>query len=121
MKWITLQIGGQKWTVHTVRSTSKHFNANSDEDVSGITYSDRCLIYVSRDLAPGVREDALLHELLHAMIGVSGAGHVLDEACRDEPHLARKTEESIIRCLTPVLHRLLLDLGFNFPKLPDGT
>jgi hypothetical protein len=118
MKWLTVHIGGQKWTIHAVRETSKHFAANADENVTGITYPDNCLIYVSRDLAPGVREDALLHELLHAVFGVSGAEHVLDEECKAGP---RKVEERLIRCLTPTLHRLLVDLGFNFPKLPGDT
>lgn len=117
MKWLVLRIGGQKWTVHAVRGTSKHFEASPDEDVQGITYPNKCTIYVSRDLAPGVREDALLHELLHAAFGVSGASHILDENCA-EP---RKVEELQIRALTPVLHRLLADLGFTFPKPPGDS
>lgn len=116
MKWLTVHIGGQRWTVHAVRGNSKRFDAAADENVTGITYQDKCTIYVSRDLAAPLREDVLLHELLHAAIGVSGAEHVLDEAC-DNP---REVEERLIRCLTPVLHRLLTDLGFVFPKLPGA-
>lgn len=119
MKWLAVRIGGQKWTVHAVRGTSKHFDAAPDEDVQVITYPNKCVIYVSRDLAPAVREDALLHELLHAAFGVSGASHVLDENCKEEP---RKVEELQIRALTPILHRLLADMGFSFPKLQgDGN
>ncbi len=118
MKWLTPRIGGQKWTVHAVRGTSKHFDAEPDEEVHGVTYDQRCLIYISRDLAPAVRDDVLLHELLHALMSVSGAAHILDEECKEAP---RKVEERLIRCLTPTLHRLLVDLGFSFPKLPEDT
>jgi hypothetical protein len=115
---MTVRIGGQKWAIHAVRGNSKHFNADPDEDVHGITYEQRCAIYISRDLAPAMREDVFLHELLHAVFAVSGAGHVLDENCKEKP---RKVEEDLIRALTPTLHRLLVDLGFNFPKLPGDT
>jgi hypothetical protein len=117
MRWLTLRIGGQKWTVHAVRGNSKHFDAAPDETVQGITYPDKCTIYVSRDLDHALREDVLLHEFLHAAFGVSGASHVLDETC-SEPRIV---EERLVRAMTPILHRLLADLGFTFPKLPgDG-
>lgn len=107
MKWLALHIGGQKWGVYLVKGTSKLLCPHGDRLV-GCCYYERCRIYLSRDLSESAFEDALIHELLHAMFEVSGAGTVVGSALK---------EESIVRDLTPMLHRLLVDLGFKFPKV----
>jgi hypothetical protein len=116
MKWLSLRIGGQRWAVHLVRGGSAHFEADEDETVAGITYADRCRIYVSKDLDEQARDETLLHELLHAAFAVSGAWHALSETVG--PEASSAVEERLVRALTPVLHRLLVDLGFKFPKGP---
>jgi hypothetical protein len=55
----------------------------------------------------GAVEDTLLHELLHAMMFVSGADKIYD----GDP----VKEERLVTALTPTLHRLLKDLGLKFP------
>jgi Zn-dependent peptidase ImmA (M78 family) len=119
MKWLSIRVGGQKWGVYLVKGNSRHFGTDENEEVDGVTYVDRCRIYVSSSLEPPVRDDTLLHELLHASFHVSGAQHALHEAVGGDAEKTDALEERVIRCLTPVLHRLLVDLGFRFPKGPN--
>ena len=107
MKWLALHVGGQKWGVYLVPPTSKHLLDGDDSCVGRCDY-EHSRIYVSRALDEPAREDTLLHELLHALLFVSGA----EAAYGKSP----KAEELLVAALTPILHRLLKDLGFRFPK-----
>ena len=107
-KYLALHIGGQKWGVYLVSRKHKALRG----DCVGICVYDDCKIYIAKDLTAQVFEDTLLHELLHAVIYVSGGTNVLDAECRRD---SAKAEEQIVRCMTPMLHRLLKDLGFLFP------
>lgn len=111
MKWLALRLGGQRWTVNLVRGNYPRL-----EGAAGITYPDECRIYISRDLEPSAREDTLLHELLHATLYVSGGCNVLRASSK--AGRADEAEEQIVVGLTPILHRLLRDLAFTFPKGP---
>ena len=102
-----MTIGGQKWGVYLVNPGHRRLQ-DENEHVFGITYPNECRIYLARGMADAALEDTLLHELLHAALGVSGAGQELGSEAK---------EERIVRDLTPVLHRLLKDLGFRFPKM----
>lgn len=111
MKWLALHVGGQKWGVHLVSPKSKHLldhttKVKEDERSIGRCDFPRCRIYIANDLDEQVREDTLLHELLHALIHVCGV-----HACTSSA-----AEERLIVAITPYLHRLLKDLGFRFPK-----
>ncbi len=119
MKWLSVHVGGQKWRVDLIKGNSKHFEAEADERVYGITHADKCRIYIAREQDEQVREDTLLHELLHAVFGVSGASNILASVC-GERDAACKTEEDVITAITPLLHRALKEFGFRFPKGP-GT
>lgn len=107
-RWLALHVGGQKWSVYLVSARSKFLEDGAGGHLYGHTFLDQCRIYIDRDADEQSREDTLLHELLHACLHVSGGsiGAALDDV----------TEERLVRCLTPVLHRLLKDLGFRFPK-----
>ncbi len=107
MKWLALHVGGQKWGVYVVSAKSKLLVVDGECHV-GRCYFDRCRIYLSKELGESAREDALLHELLHALLFVSGA----ESSYGKSP----EKEESLVQALTPCLHRLLKDLGFRFPK-----
>ena len=111
MKWLDLHIGGQRWGVYLVPPRSKLLadtttGVRADERSVGRCDFDRCRIYVAKDIDQQAREDTLLHELLHALLHVCGA-----DACR-----STAAEERLVISLTPLLHRLLKDLGFRFPK-----
>lgn len=108
MKWIALFIGGQRWSVFLVSPKSKRLKDANGDPASGLCDYDKCRIYISNALDDGAREDTLLHELLHALLFVSGA----DKAYGGDP----TKDESLVTALTPVLHRLLKDLGFRFPR-----
>ena len=119
--WLRVHIGGQVWKVVLVGAKSKLLIDYKDEHVSGRTWVNRCLIAIDKDLDPQAREDTLLHELLHAAFFVVGAYTKLQEAVVAEPNLhedaAQDLENNIVHPLTPVLHRLLKDLHFVFPKV----
>ncbi len=109
MIWLRLKVGGQRITVHVVRP--KHPKL---EGAYGIYFPDSGTIYLSSALEEGQREDTLLHELDHVVNEVSGVNHVLECACL--PGRLTETEEKIVRCRTPIWHRVLKDLGFRFPR-----
>jgi hypothetical protein len=106
MKWLSVRVGGQRWRVDLVKGNSRHFEG---EDCYGITLSDKCRIYIAKEQDEQAREDTLLHELMHAALHVSGASQKLTDG----------TEEDIVRGLVLVLHPLLKDLGFRFPRGPQ--
>lgn len=118
MKWLSLHIGGQEWGVYRVKGTSKLLGGHDECACDGITYLDKCRVYLSKDVSDGVLEDTLVHELFHASLYVSGAANVLNDLCKGDAKKFERAEEQIVRCLTPVWHRLLKDLGFRFPKGP---
>ncbi len=107
MKWLELHLGGQKWGVYVVQGTSKLLKQDGGQ-LYGCCYFDKCRIYIARDITDAAFEDTLIHELLHASLYVSGAGNVVA--------MTATKEEQFVRSLTPVLHRLLLDLGLRLPK-----
>lgn len=111
MKWLSLHVGGQKWGVFLVSPNSKHLlehttKVAADERSVGRCDFPRCRIYISNDIDEQAREDTLLHELLHALIHVCGV-----DACK-----STRAEERLVKGISPILHRLLKDLGFRFPK-----
>lgn len=109
MKWLSLRIGGQRWGVYVVASGNPNLR-HAGKRCMGVCDPVKCRIYISRDQSQASLEDTLLHELLHATLKVTGA----DEAYAR----AEQVEEDIVKPVTPVLHGLLLDLGFVFPKGP---
>jgi hypothetical protein len=108
VKWLALEIGGQRWAVHLVSPRSKFLLDEDGSHLEGYCCFESSRIFISRDLGEPAREDCLLHELLHAALHVSGASCAYDKS--------QSKEEKIVAPLTPVLHRLLRDLGFRFPK-----
>ena len=119
MRWLTCHIGGQRWRVELVSASNPNL-LHDGERCHGVCLFDKCRIYISRDLDEQAREDTLLHELLHAALLVSGARNALREAVAEVDRY-EAVEEGTVRALTPVLHRLLKDLGFRFPKQKENS
>lgn len=110
MKWLDVHIGGQRWGVYLVGPKSKYLLNEERGFDSGKCHYDKCRIAISKALDEQAREDTLWHELLHALLYVTGAEKVYDcDADKDEELVAK---------LTPAMHRLLKDLGFRFPRGP---
>lgn len=105
MRWLVFHLGGQKWSVYIVSPKSKHLGKGT---YNGACDYDTCKIYLSKSLTDGALEDTLLHELMHALMYVSGASKVYD--CDFDK------DETLVCAVTPMLHRLLRDLGFVFPS-----
>ncbi len=108
MKWLALHVGGQAWAVYLVSPNSKYLVGEDGRRLLGQCDFERCRISISKDLDEGAREDTLWHELLHALLFVTGADDVYRGSAR--------AEERLVKALTPAMHRLLKDLGFQFPK-----
>ncbi len=107
MKWLALHVGGQRWEVHLVSSNSKRLRDDEGDRCNGIAFIEECRIYISKDLSDQARDETLVHELLHAVFQVSGGSHAISDEAK---------EEALVRSVTPLLHRLLTDLGFRFPR-----
>lgn len=106
--WFDVFLGGQLWMVLLV--SPNHPRLVDDDCCYGRTYDDLAKIYINDTYADPVVHDTLVHELLHAVIRVTDAHRAMGSNDR--------REESVVRAMTPVFHRLLVDMGFNFPKVP---
>lgn len=73
--------------------------------VFGSTHHHTLKIYIDPSTNPIVQEETLLHEILHAILFVSGMGYRFDEK---EPQ-KRPDEEELIRSLSPMFHQVLKD------------
>lgn len=120
MKWFSVHVGGQRWTVSLMPRGSAHLKGDTeDEIVDGRAHPDDCEIAIAEEMHAEARDDTVLHELLHAAFGVSGAHNELVVKCRGSEKRAEELEERLVRALTPALHRILKDLRFRFPKVPS--
>lgn len=102
--WLKLHIGGQLWRIYIVPARNKNLAGGA-----GRCDYNACKIYISKAQDDQAREDTLWHELLHALLYVSGAEKAYDGDA--------DIDEKVVAALTPVMHRLLKDLGFRFPRL----
>ncbi len=103
------QLGGEKWTIYEVASGSQHLIDDDGNRCNGMCDYDSCKIYVNRDLEISAKTHAVLHELVHALLHVTGADKAYD--------MDDKKDEDVVSALTPALHRLLTDFNFHFPGL----
>jgi hypothetical protein len=71
------------------------------ENFLGLFSAETLTIYIKKDLPPSLLKDTLLHEILHALWFLSGAGAVGEE---DE-----NLEELLVGMLTPWLMSILKD------------
>jgi hypothetical protein len=117
VKWFTVQIGGQNWRVDLVKGNHKALQ-HEGQRCHGICRFDEGKLYIAKEQPAPAREDTLLHELLHAVLYVSRGHHVLRDLCGDDEEQAYAAEEKLVEGLVLVLHPLLKDLGFKFPKVP---
>ena len=119
MKWLALRVGGQRVAVHIVRPSHPAL-----EGCEGTYIPNKNRIYISSELEKTAREDALFHELDHAVNFVSGAENLIMATLKTRRgrrlswRALADLEEQLVRCRTPIWHRLLKDLGFAFPKGP---
>lgn len=110
MTWLRFRIGGQRWRVVLVSPRSKHLLNEDGDRLHGKCDYERAVIYISRTLEGALLVETALHEVLHALLYVTGA-----ERAYDGDH---DKDEHLVSALTPALHGVLLDLGFKFPSRP---
>lgn len=103
------QIGGEQWTVYEVAPNNRNLVLDDGGPCNGRCCYDICKIYVNRDLEVSAKTHAVLHELVHALLHVTGADKAYD--CDAEK------DETVTSAITPALHRLLSDFKFHFPGL----
>jgi hypothetical protein len=110
-----ITLGGRRWEVRLVPRGSKWLEGDQDEyEIDGRTHPSDGVIAIAKDLSPSAREETLVHEILHAAMQTGGGSHVLQLKCKGDHEEA---EELLVRCLTPILHRLLIDWGVKLPKV----
>lgn len=112
MLWLKPHIGGQLWRVYLVGPRTRFLlDEDTGDRLLGKCDYARCKIYVSKALDESARSDVLWHELMHALLHVTGAEQVYG----GDP----KKDERLVSTVTPAMHRLLCDLGFRFPRGPN--
>lgn len=122
MKWLDLKVGGRRTVVNLVKDNDPRLENNN-----ALYDPAKNAIYISTALDASEREEKLVHELIeHAVNEVSGANHKLLSSVKAprkrtpgaQFKVYEELEESIVHDRTPLVHRLLRDLGFVFPKGP---
>jgi hypothetical protein len=108
--WLRFRIGGQRWRVVLVSPKSKHLANDEGDRLHGACDYERAVIYISRSLEGALLVETALHEILHALLYVTGAEKVYNGNA--------EKDELLVSSLTPALHAVLLDLGFKFPTRP---
>lgn len=97
------RLGAQKWSLWLVDPKDPRLG----DDVYGRTFLEACVILVSYDAVQDAAEDTIVHEIVHAVCGVSRASWLL----------GAEKEEEVIRAITPFIHQVLKDGGFKFPRV----
>jgi len=95
----SVRIGPYRYTVKVDLSRIKELEKESDSDLYGITTHGHLEIVLHPDVADTVLRETLLHEVLHAVLYVTGTSDRLSD----------KAEEHLIRSLSPALFALLRD------------
>lgn len=115
VQWWAGHVGGQTWRALLVDPGDPRLDG-----CTGIAITESCTVYIRNDFSVAALHEVLVHELvLHVVDMVSGAQHEMQYGTRGRSEKARSEyEERITRMRAPVLHRLLVDLGFQFPALP---
>lgn len=114
MTWMTLLIGGQRWSVRVVSRRHPALNENG-EKYDGRCRFDTCRIYINRDLSEIEQVEVLFHEIVHAWVRRSGVWEILVDGLGEKD--AGRYDEMLVSAGSPVLLGLFLDLGFSFPKV----
>lgn len=105
MIWFHAMIGGQRWTVELVPRTHPLLAP----DLDGLTIRDSCRVLIADHLSESLTQSTLVHELLDHAVNFASGAHM---------HFAGESEEAAVSRREPLLHRLLLDMGFRFPRMP---
>ncbi len=116
MKWLKVVLAAERWDIHLVRPKSKYLDYGLYE---ARCFFDKRRIYIAWE--PGEQESTvigrLLHELRHALNHLNGSFDVLQNALGKKE--AFRVDEALVSIETPHWHRLLVDMGCVFPKLPS--
>lgn len=89
-RWQPLLIGPHRFTIE---SSKGHTNRLIREGKYGETSIDDLTIYIRDDLPPTLWNETLFHEMLHAILGISGMATRLGE----------QLEEEIVSAIAPML------------------
>ena len=100
------EIGTERWTAYLVSKKNKRMTDPEGDVCEGRIFYDERKIFINQDIPESARAHTLFHEIIHAVLWVSGANKVYN--CDD------KKDELIVSAITPILHRLVTDFGFSF-------
>lgn len=105
--WLRVRIGGQRWKIFLVSPRSKFLIDENGDRLDGLCEYDTCRIFINRDLSEDVFHDTLLHELMHAILHVSGATKFYKDS--------HKKDECVCGSVAPYLHSVLNEMGVKLP------
>lgn len=108
--WFRLRIGPATWNVY-LAARELLTALMPGHDYEGCTLLEESAIYINRELPRDRWPDVFVHELLHAVVFVSGA--------TETAPLSDSREEKVVAALAPLLTHALLDLrSLRLPKPP---
>ncbi len=116
--WCELDVCGQRYRV--LLSEAEGCAELGDDE--GVTLGERTEIYIQRGLSASRKEDTLIHELIHALLDASGAGHSLCEHLGLSEDRWREFEEKLARLMAPAMLATFRGAGWlEIPAQPKES
>lgn len=123
--WLTLDIGGQKWRVSILGADEAPPPEMLGKEgvCEGVCLHEEGMIYIREMPSKPRMYDALIHELLHAVIDTSGIGTLLSNNMKRGSKWD-ELEEQLVRILTPHIITTLRNarlLKGRLPPIPQSS
>lgn len=114
--WCTLNILGTTWTV----ILSDEATTEAIKECEGYCDLKPAIIYIDRELPDARKLDVLTHEILHAVIFMSGADKMFEHLFGSSKLPWEEREEILISTFGVNLHDTLMRNGFiKYPDIPE--
>lgn len=110
--WKRLEIGGN---VVSVYSCSEKEMGEGHEESAAWYDPQSSQIRVQSDFSKDGIQDTLLHETLHAVLGISGAMTHINTGLKKKFH-NEDFEETLVRVMTSTLFQALVSAGWKPPR-----
>jgi len=114
--WCNLNILGTTWTV----ILSDEVTTDGLKECEGYCDLKMAVIYIDRELPDARKYDVLTHEILHAVIFMSGADKMFEHLFGTSKLSWEEREEILISTFGVNLHDTLMRNGFiKYPDIPE--
>jgi Zn-dependent peptidase ImmA (M78 family) len=102
---MNLKIGARTYSIEKWSATQiESFTGRDSNEVCGFTDYYKSKIIINGDASKDVREETLLHEIMHTLLDNSGIEEI-GKQLKEEPHIG----ELVATIIAPRLHAMLKD------------